>query len=95
MRVRVEYIGRLRVKLNKRGEDVEVSDGATLRELLGRLAETHGEIFKEEIFESGMEDLKDNWVALVNGILSTRLKGLETRLGEGDSVAFVPFMSGG
>lgn len=95
MRVRIEYIGRLRVKLNRREEDVEVPEGATLRKLLDRIAETHGHVFKEEVFDAGMEDLKDNWVAMVNGVLSRRLDGLETRLGDGDSVALVPFMSGG
>jgi len=95
MRVTVEYLGFVRILLGKRGETFELEDGAPLAQLLSRIASTYGEAFMKEVYEPGMKDLKPGFVASVNGILTGQLRGLETRLKDGDHVILMPFASGG
>ncbi len=95
MRIKVQYVSRLRVRLDKKEEDVEAEDGTTLLKLLHHLSDAYGEQFREELFKPTMDDLKENWVVMVNGVLHRQLQGLETKLKNGDTVSIIPFMSGG
>ena len=95
MRVKVEYLGFIKNMLNKRVEDFELSDGASLQELLGKLSDYYGASFRKEVFEPGLKDMKTGFVVTVNGVLMGQLDGVETKLRNGDHVILMSLMSGG
>ena len=95
MFVKVKYFGHLGVALEKKEEDVEVSSEATISELLGRLADTYGESFKEEVYEPRHKKVKEGFIATVNGIALGQLDGIRTKLKDGDYVTLFPLLAGG
>jgi MoaD family protein len=95
MRVKVHYVGIVR-NLTNRGEDeFELKEGASLSELLNKLAGNYGEQFEKEIYTSGMKDVKTNFVVTVNGALMGQLNGIDTHLNNGDNVVLMSLMTGG
>ena len=95
MKVKVEYLGFIKNLLNKRVEELELSEGTSLQELLGKLSNLYGTPFKKEVFEPGQKDVKYGFVVTVNGVLTGQLDGVETRLKNGDHVILMSLMSGG
>lgn len=95
MKVKVEYLGFIMNMLNKRVDEFEVNEGTTLQGLLSRLSSLYGGAFKKEVFEAGQEDVKTGFVVTVNGVLMGQLKGVKTRLKNGDHVILMSLMSGG
>jgi molybdopterin converting factor small subunit len=64
-------------------------------DLLVSLARKHGEPFRKAIYEPGGADLKSSFILTVNGLLLNQLKGIDTKLKEGDRVVLMPIVSGG
>jgi len=95
MKVKVHYLGYIKNMLEKKDEELDIREGATLSELLDKLAGLYGQPFKKEVFEPGLKDLKTGFVVTVNGILMGQLNGTETRLKEGDTIILMSLMSGG
>lgn len=96
MKVTVEYLGYIKQILGTaQGESVELKDNALVRDLLGLLAEKHGEAFRKAIYEPNGLDLKPHYIASVNGLLLNQLSGLETKLKDGDRVILMPVVTGG
>lgn len=95
MKIQVEYMGQIRLKLKKKEELVEVAPTTTLQDLLNQLSKTYGEWFSEEVFESPNRKLRDGLVVTVNGIASKQIEGLKTRLKKGDIIAIIPIFAGG
>ena len=95
MKVKVRYLGYIGNMLRKREEEFELTEGASLSELLKRLAGIYGEAFRREVFEPGLKDVKIGFVVTVNGVLMGQLRGVDTKLGEGDNVILMSLMSGG
>jgi len=95
LRVRVDYLGPLRIKLRKHHEDVQLSEQVKLRELLLQLAQKHGNEFRTYVFDSSCTDIKAGFIVTVNGVLSGQLKGSETDLSDGDRIVIMPVISGG
>jgi len=95
MKVKVHYLGYIKNMLDKKNEEIDLIEGASLSELLDKLAGLYGQPFKKEVFEPGLKDLKTGFVATVNGILMDQLSGVETKLKEGDSIILMSLMSGG
>ena len=95
MKVRVHYLGYIKNMLDKKDEELDIKEDASLSELLDKLAGLYGQPFKKEVFEPGLKDLKTGFVATVNGILMDQLNGVETRLKEGDNIILMSLMSGG
>jgi len=81
--------------LRKREDKFELSEGASLSELLNKLAGIYGEAFRREVFEPGLKDVKTGFVVTVNGVLMGQLRGVDTKLSEGDNVILMTLMSGG
>ena len=81
--------------LRKRDEEFEFSEGASLSELLNKLAGIYGEAFRREVFEPGLADVKTGFVVTVNEVLMSQLRGVDTKLSEGDNVILMTLMSGG
>ena len=95
LKVRVQYLGYIKNMLRKREDEFELTEGASLSELLNKLAGVYGEAFRREVFEPGLKDVKTGFVVTVNGILTGQLHGVDTRLNEGDNVILMTLMSGG
>jgi len=81
--------------LNKREEHFELDEGASLSELLNKLAGVHGAAFRKEVYEPGLKDVKMGFSVTVNGVLMGQLGGVDTKLADGDNVILMSLMSGG
>ena len=95
MKVKVRYLGYIGNMLRKREDEFELGEGASLSELLNKLAGIYGEAFRREVFELGLKDVKTGFVVTVNGVLMGQLRGVDTKLSEGDNVILMTLMSGG
>jgi MoaD family protein len=94
--VKVEYLGHIRNILgNKREEDVELKEAASVADLLMVLSDKYGESFKKAVYETGGSDVKSNFMTTVNGFLLNQLNGVRTVLKQGDHVILMPVVSGG
>lgn len=96
LKIKLEYLGHIKnITSNKREEEIEIKEDATVTDLLLRLSEKYGEPFKKAIYEPKGTDVKSNYIVTVNGYLLNQLKGLETKLKDGDHVTLLPIVSGG
>ncbi len=95
MKVRVQYFGYIKNMVNKREEEFELGDGASLSDLLNKIAGVHGEAFRKEVYEPGLKDVKTGFCVTVNGVLMGQVGGVDTKLGDGDNVILMSLMSGG
>jgi molybdopterin synthase sulfur carrier subunit len=96
VKVKVEYIGHIRnVVGSVKEEEVEIMDNSSVADLLMALSEKYGEPFKKAIYERMGTDVKSNYIVTVNGYLLNQLKGIETKLKNGDRVVLLPIVSGG
>ena len=95
MQIKVRYAGLLRKKMGKREEELVIGEGSSLSDLLDALARTHGENLKKLIGTERGDSLDPTYVVTVNGVLANQLKGIKTRLKNGDEVALMTIISGG
>jgi MoaD family protein len=96
LKVKVEYLGHIRTILgNKKEEEIEIKENASVADLLLILSEKHGSAFKKTVYEDKGTDIKSNFIATVNGYLLNQLNGVETKLKSGDRVILMPVVSGG
>jgi len=96
LKVKVEYLGHIKnLTCNTREEEIDLASDSTIADLLEILIEKYGEPFKKAIYEPKGTDVKANYIITVNGYLLNQLKGLATKLGNGDRVALLPIVSGG
>ncbi len=96
LKVKVEYLGHIKTILgNKKEEEVEIEEDASVADLLLTLSEKHGSAFKKAVYEGKGTDVKSNFMATVNGYLLNQLNGVETKLKSGDCVILMPVVSGG
>lgn len=96
LKVTVDYLGSIRQTLAvKQAEQVDLADGSSVSDLLSLLAEKHGEPFKKSVYEPKGLDLKPFYILSINGLLLNQLKGIETRLKDGDRIILMPVVTGG
>jgi MoaD family protein len=96
LKVKVEYLGHIKNIIgSKRQEEIEIEDDSSIADLLMLLSKKYGEPFKKAVYESGGLDVKSNFMATVNGYLLNQLKGVKTKLKNGDHVTLMPVVSGG
>ena len=81
--------------MNKKEEQYELEEGASLSDLLNKLAGVHGAAFRKEVYEPGLKDVKMGFSVTVNGVLMGQLGGVDATLGDGDNVILMSLMSGG
>jgi molybdopterin converting factor small subunit len=72
-----------------------MSKNATLYDLLSFLIERYDELFKNYVFDPENTGIKDDVLLNINGVPSNLLKGLKTKLSNGDNVNLMPLFSGG
>jgi len=95
MKVKVQYLGFIKNLIKKSEDEFELQEGASLSELLNKIAGIYGRPFKREVYEPGLKDVKMGFVVTVNGVLIGQLKGVDTQLNNGDNVILMSLMSGG
>jgi MoaD family protein len=96
LKVKVEYLGHIKNILgNKREEEIEIKEDASVADLLMTLSNRYGEPFRKAVYEIGGGDVKANFMATVNGYLLNQLSGVRTKLKKGDRVILMPVVSGG
>lgn len=95
MRIRINYFGHFRITFHKRSEDIQMSKNATLYDLLSFLIERYDDLFKNYVFDPENTGIKDDVLLNINGVPSNLLKGLKTKLSNGDKVNLMPLFSGG
>jgi len=96
LKVKVEYLGHIKNVIgSKREEEIDIDANSSVADLLTLLSKKYGDPFKKAVYESGSADLKSNFMATVNGYLLNQLKGVETKLKNGDHVILMPIVSGG
>ena len=95
MKVKVQYLGPIRIILKKKDEEVDVSIQTTVYELLKKLANAYGKTFEQEVFEDDGENLRDGLIVTVNGKAVGQLNGIRTGLKLGDKVTLLPLFAGG
>ena len=74
--------------------DQESEGGSSVRELLNRLGIRH-QRFAQIVFDINTQKLTGNVIIFFNGRDLELVDGLETRLSDGDTLTFVPFIEGG
>jgi MoaD family protein len=95
MKVKVQYMGQVRVIVNRKDEEIEVSSQATIRELMHILSNLYGKEFDSEVFQEDGETPRDDLIVAVNGIGIAQLNLTKTSLKQGDTVTLFPVFPGG
>lgn len=91
MKVTVKFFAYLRDIFRGREEVIELKDGSSIGDLLNLLCDSPAR--REQIFDGG--DLKPQMMVLKNGNHVTHLSGLNTTLGDGDTIVLIPPVGGG
>jgi MoaD family protein len=95
MQVKVHYISLVKSYTNKSQDEITLNDDATVAQLLDRIAEIYGKQFTSEVYDPDKKEMKQTFVAMVNGVLMDQLKGVNTPLKDGDSIILMSLMTGG
>jgi len=95
VKVKVQYLGFIKNLIKRSEDEFELEEGASLSEVLNKIARLYGKPFRKEVFEPGLKDVKMGFVITVNGILMGQLHGVNTQLSDGDNVILMSLMSGG
>ena len=91
MKVKIRSFAGFRHILGKENE-VELAEGASIKDLLDALCAAHGELEPLVFGESG---IRDDVNVIVDGKNIAALQGMQTKLAEGDVVALFPAAIGG
>jgi molybdopterin synthase sulfur carrier subunit len=94
MPVTVKFIGALRHASGKEKLAVPCKKGASIVDLVNKLTEKLPAL-RRNLLDEQLDEPKTNALILVNGREISVLKGLETKLKDGDEVIFVPVVHGG
>lgn len=94
MKVTVRYYGVVWEAINKRTEDIEVSGGSTIRDLMEYLVETKNPQIRDMIF-SKQGQVRDFLAYVINGVDVRSLDGFNTQLKDEDVVLLLPPIGGG
>jgi MoaD family protein len=96
LKIKLEYLGHVtNLTANLRTEEITIKNDSCVVDLLNTLAQKYGEPFKKAVYETGLADLKSNYIATVNGQLLNQLNGINTKLKDGDHLTIMPVVSGG
>jgi molybdopterin synthase sulfur carrier subunit len=91
MTVKARFFAYFRDLFGGRERDVVIAEGATVRDALSTLCDTPAR--RREIFAG--DGLKPHLVVMVNGVHVESLRGLDTALSPGDTLAIFPMLGGG
>lgn len=95
MKVKVQYLGLIKNLIKRSEDEFNVEEGASLSDVLNKIAGLYGKPFEKEVYEPGLGDVKMGFVVTVNGVLIGQLDGVNTQLNDGDNIILMSLMSGG
>jgi MoaD family protein len=93
----VRFFTTLREVIGKREETLKFKDDKTVTvdTILKQLAKRHGKDLVEYVYDRKTGSVKSFLQFLVNGRSTSTMKGLHTRLSDGDVLAIIPPVGGG
>jgi molybdopterin synthase sulfur carrier subunit len=94
MTVTVRFIGSLRAFAKRSKFSMELGKTVSLREVIIRIVEEQPKL-KRALIDSELDDPRTNSLMLVNGKEISVLKGLDTKLKDGDELILIPVVHGG
>ena len=94
MKVTIRYYGVVYDATGKRTEEIEVTNGSTISDLLANLVETRNPQLKEMIFDKE-NVIRDYLAFVINNVDVRSLDGFDTVLENGDIVLILPPIGGG
>ena len=95
MNIRIDWFGFLKVKFDQKVEELTMTDGSTIRDLFGYLSKKYQENFFTYVYDSEGDKLRKTIGVNINERPILQMKGLDTKLTDGDLVEFLPFFAGG
>lgn len=94
--VSVRYLVNFSIVTGKKQENVMITEGATLKDLLNLLVERYGQSLEKELFNLQTGEVKTHVLILINGRSVDQYKDkLHTALSYGDSIIFTFPVTGG
>ncbi|MCJ7469968.1 MoaD/ThiS family protein [Candidatus Bathyarchaeota archaeon] len=94
MVITIRFIGSLRASSKKSKLSLNFENAVSLREVMNRLIEEQPKL-RRALIDPELDDPRTNVLMLVNGKEIGVLKGLETKLKDGDELVLVPVVHGG
>jgi molybdopterin synthase sulfur carrier subunit len=94
MVITIRFIGSLRASSKKSKLSLNFENAVSLREVVNKLIEEQPKL-RRALIDSELDDPRTNVLMLVNGKEIGVLKGLETKLKDGDELVLVPVVHGG
>ncbi len=97
-KIEVEFSPAFQSRLSLERQTLELEEGrSTVKDLLALLAEEHGEKIRSLLFGRGEEEILSGLMVMINDrtFTGSALNRQEIRLGDGDRVSLLYFMSGG
>ncbi|MDH5199246.1 MAG: MoaD/ThiS family protein [Candidatus Bathyarchaeota archaeon] len=95
VRVRVRMMGVLRDASGRSEEELRLSDGVNVSSAIGRLIEMYGEAFERALIDPVVMSPVPSALILLNGVEIGNIGGLETPVGDGDTIVLLPVTHGG
>ncbi len=93
-KITARFFTTLREIAGRKEDHIEFSKTATVDSLLKQLSKKYGKEFDDYMFDE-LGDVRGHLQILINGQSVTTMRGLKTRLKEGDQVAILPPVGGG
>ena len=94
MKIKVKFFTSLREITGKKVDEIQSTGIIPVKELLSHLSKKFGKEFTEYLYDEE-EKVRTYIQVLINGKSINSLKGFETELKEGDTVAILPPAGGG
>ncbi len=94
MVITIRFIGSLRASSKKSKLSLDFENAVSLREVVNTLIEEQSKL-RRALIDPELDDPRTNVLMLVNGKEIGVLKGLETKLKDGDELVLIPVVHGG
>ncbi len=93
--VEVKFLGMFRRVSGRNQVLVKLEKPPTVRKTIEKLTEAFSSEFERTLVDQEFEDPRPNALIVVNGKEISVLKGLDTKLEDGDEIVLVPVSHGG
>lgn len=94
-KITIRLYGSIRAAAGKNEEEIEITSGCEFYVLLQLLSCVYGDEFKYEVFRQIGDELRDDLIVSINGVIKEHNKLKNTQLSHGDIVSLLPNFSGG